>query len=234
MSFPTIFDWINKYAAWRGLPAVYIVLLLTLVILVVHDWRISLLALLGQYLVSGLLFVEVLEPRLASVKVLVGLFVCLILYVTGRQVYGGRQIRRELKTAVSAPIRQLRVGPFALSADTLFQIFLTALVLLVVLVLGQQERYSLPGIPMTLSFLNLAIYGLTLLGMFVLSLSGEPLRASMGFFLVLIGFELFYSVQEQSVTTLVGLAALNLIVATAVAYLAQVRQRMLLHHTDAS
>lgn len=208
MKFPTIFDWLNQFAPLRGLPAVYALLLLALLVLFVRDWRVSVLALLGQYLLAGLLFVELLEPRLAFVKVLLGLFVCLILYVTGRQVQG-------------APAEK------GTMADTLFRVFLAALTLLIVVLLSQRPAYWLPGIPAALSFLQLAIYGLLALGLLLMSLAGEPLRAGMGLLMALLGFDLFYSAQETALALLIALAAIHLLLALAIAYLAQVRRRVL-------
>lgn len=223
--FPTIFDWLDQFAALRGLPAVYALLLLALLILFIRDWRVSLFALLGQYLLAGLLFVEVLEPRLAFVKVLTGAFVCLILYVTGRQVQGARQIGKD--TAVHPPTGILHVGPFKLGVDLAFRILLVAIALLIVLVLSQRQAYWLPGIPAALSFLNQAIYGLLVLGLLALSLAGEPLRAGAGFFVALLGFELFYSAQTSAVALLFALAAINLLAAVAIAYLSQMWRRTL-------
>jgi hypothetical protein len=50
------------------------VLLTAVIIVVAWDWRLALLALAGQYLLAGLLFADVLDPRLMVVKVLNGLF----------------------------------------------------------------------------------------------------------------------------------------------------------------
>lgn len=231
MNFPTIFDWLERFAGVRGLPAVYGLLLLALLVLFIRDWRVSLLALLGQYLLAGLLFVEVLEPRLAFIKVLVGLFVCLNLYVTGRQTQAARRMKgtqaATTTTEATPPLRQARLGPLVITADALFRLFLTAVVLLIVVVLSQRPAYWLPGIAESLSFLQVAIYGLLLLGLLIMSLAGEPLRASMGLLMALLGFDLFYSAQETTLALLVALAAIHLLLTLAVAYLAQVRQRVL-------
>jgi hypothetical protein len=90
MTIPTIFDWLDRLGFLRGSPAVYLVLLTAVIIVISWDWRLSLATLAGQYLVAGLLFVEILDPRLAMVKVLAGLFVCIILAITAGQVNWGR------------------------------------------------------------------------------------------------------------------------------------------------
>ena len=89
LTFPTIFDWLERLDFLRGLPAAYLALLAAGILTVIWDWRVAILALVVQYFAVGLLYAEVLDPRLAIVKLLVGVFVCLILYFTARQVGWG-------------------------------------------------------------------------------------------------------------------------------------------------
>ena len=48
--FPTIFEWIERFDFLRGLPAAYVIAIMAIVLLVVRDWRVSVFALLVQYL----------------------------------------------------------------------------------------------------------------------------------------------------------------------------------------
>ncbi|MCP4425974.1 MAG: hypothetical protein GY803_15890 [Chloroflexi bacterium] len=208
----------------RGLPATYIVLLTAVLIVMAWDWRLSLLALTGQYLVASLLFVDVLDPRLAVVKLLIGLFVCLILYMTARQVNYGR-----LPTDVSANEvaefglgNRSRVGPYRLPAVPL-RVLAAIIVLLVVWIVAQRPGFGLPALPVEAAHLNLAVYGLAGLGLLGLSLTADPLPAGLGLFILMTGFELYYSALEQSAALLAALAAANLALALAVAYLTQAR-----------
>ena len=228
MTIPTIFDLLERFSYLRGMPAATVVLLAAVIIVVLQDWRLSLLALAVQYLFAGLLFVDLLDPRLAIVKVLVGLFVCLILYLTARQVNWGRlpvdvtedevaQLNRE---------RRLRVGATVLPTTTPFRIFLALMVALVVVTLAQRPGYQLPAVPESLGYLHLAVYALAGLGLLALALTAEPLQAGMGLFMFLSGFELFYSALEQSIAMLAALAAVNLVVALVIAYLTQARHAL--------
>jgi uncharacterized MnhB-related membrane protein len=90
MNIPTIFDWIERFDYLRGEPAVLILLVTAAIVALFWDWRLALFALIVQYLVAALLFIDLLDPRLAIIKVLVGMFVCLMLYFTARQVNYGR------------------------------------------------------------------------------------------------------------------------------------------------
>jgi hypothetical protein len=225
MTIPTIFDWLDRLDFLRGSPAVYLVLLTAVIIVISWDWRLSLATLAGQYLVAGLLFVEILDPRLAMVKVLAGLFVCIILAITAGQVNWGR-----LPTDVTSaemtqlePVRRVQLGPFRVPADVPLRLFLAAGMLVVVLIVAGRPSYQLLVVEENLDYLNLAVYALVALGLLGLSLTTEPLQAGMGALMFLTGFELFYSALDQSGTMLAALAAVNLVVAIAIAYLIQAR-----------
>lgn len=220
--FPTIFDLLERFGFLRGWPAAYLVLVLAVVIVVVRDWRVSVLALAGQYLMAALLFVDVLDPRLAIVKVFIGLFICLILYITARQVNWGR-LPVDITPAEAVQLRnerQIRFGSFLLPTTFPFRLLLALMVALVVWVLGQRPEYSLPVVPEQVNLAVLALVGMGLLG---LSLTTEPLKAGMGLLTFLMGFELFYSALDQSVAMLALLSAAELAVALVLAYLTQAR-----------
>ena len=79
IEIPNIIEFLNFFDFLRGYPSAYLVMITAALILIVRDWRWSLLFLALQYLVAGFLFADVLLPHLAFMKVLVGMFVCLIL-----------------------------------------------------------------------------------------------------------------------------------------------------------
>lgn len=219
---PGILDFLRFLEPLRGLPSVYIVVFTAGLLLILHDWRLSLLALLGQYLIAGLLFADVLLPYLAFVKVLVGMFVCLILYLTARQANWGTlpeditkdeaiQLRKE---------RMIRFGPYLLPTELPFRLFSGLMIILATWSLSQQPSYHLPAVP---DHFNLAVFALIGLGLTTAGLTTEPLRAGLGLLTLFTGFELFYSALEQSTDVLLSLAIANLTVALVVAYLTQVR-----------
>jgi hypothetical protein len=221
-SFPTIFDWLERLDFLRGEPAAYLVLVAALIIVVIRDWRASILALAVQYLAGGLLFVDVLDPRLSIVKILVGLFICLILYFTCRQVGWGR-LPEDISPEEAVQMRRegrLRFGRYLLPTSLPFRLLLGLLAVMVVLTLAGQSVFRLPIVP---EHVNLAIYALAGLGLVALALSSEPLRAGLGLLTFLLGFELFYAALEQSVAMLAVLAALDLLLAVMLAYLIQRR-----------
>ena len=227
---PTIFEWIDRLSFLRGLPGVYLLLVTAVFIVFVGDWRLMLLAFAGQYLVAGLLFVEALDPRLAIVKVLAGWFVCLILYMTGRQADdGGGGNGRSPANANAARITNLGQGnkvrgnAYRLLSAISFRLVAALIILLSAWVLSQRPGYFLLALPSELAYMTFAVYGLIGLGLLGVSLTADPLRAGLGVLMLMTGFELYYSVLEQSVVVLALLAAVNLILALAISYLTQAR-----------
>ncbi len=213
-ALPTLFDWLNRLEPFRGLPAVYALALLSLTILVVRDWRITLLALAGHYLLSGLLFADVLLPHLAFVKVLTGLFVCLIFYMTARQA-------QPLPAPETGQPWRLRLGPFVVANTWLWRAFAGLLAALLAIYLGQRPGLFLPGMGAETAHINGAVFLLFTLGLLQMSLARDAWQIGVGFFLALTGFELFYNNLEQSPGILAALTAVNLVISLAVAFLAQ-------------
>ena len=225
MNIPTIFDWLTRFEFLRGLPAVYLVLLTAVFIILVWDWRLALIGLAGQYLLAGLLFVDILDPRLAMIKVLVGLFNCLILTITAGQVNWGRlppDVTLEEMSQLE-PVQRIQVGPLRVPANVPARLLWAAVMLVVVLVVAGRPSYQLVAVDENLAYLNLAVYALVAMGVLGLTLTTDPFQAGIGALMFLMGFELFYGVLEQSNTVLATLAAVNLIVTIAVAYLTQAR-----------
>lgn len=226
MSIPSIFDWLEYAAPLRGNPAVFIILITSIFIAVFWDWRLSLFALIVQYLVASLLFVDLLDPRLAIIKLLVGMFVCLILYLTARQIDYGK-IPEDLTVAERKQLfgdKKIIIGRWALPRRMLTRIIATAIALLAIWLLTSRFSFSLPGIPDNLAHINRAILILMGLGLVGITTSRHALPAGMGLYTFLTGFELYYATLEQSIVMLAALAAFNMTIALAVAYLSQAQK----------
>ena len=87
---PTLFDLLDRLAFLRGMPAVILLLLVAFVAVTAWDYRLTIPAVLAHYLLAGLLFVDVIELRLAFVYTLNGVFISAILLITAAQVNWGR------------------------------------------------------------------------------------------------------------------------------------------------
>lgn len=223
MNFPNIFEWLDSFSFLRGYPAALLILLTAVLIILSWDWRVSLAALATQYFATALLYTEILTPQLAIVKLLVGWFVCLILYMTARQVrWGGMpdDITPE-EAAQYHHIEFVQLGPLRVPKSFPVRTILVAVVLLVILWWTQSQTSNLPVFANSPDYFNLAINTLVGMGLLGLATTTEPLKAGMGLLMFLAGFELFYASLEQSAIILMLLAAVNLIIALVISYLTQ-------------
>lgn len=201
-------------------------------ILIGRDWRFLILALLIQYVLVGIVLSRMVRPDIATLKVMIGAFICPILFLSARQVStnavsisvtmvereaGGRfsvMDWRNLYVVVSllkGRARRLYQPP---ATGTTFRIFAALLMILIVTTLG--NTFALPGLSPSV---NTAVYWLVLAGLVTLILSEDPMKVGLGLFTTLTGFELFYATVEHSLL-LTGLwGAINLLIALVIGYL---------------
>ena len=219
---PNILDFLEFLSFLQGTLGVIVVLLTAAIIFVVRDWRLSLFALAVQYLVIGLLFAELLLPHMAFMKVIVGLFITLMLYIAARQVNWGN-LPEDVSPEEAVQLnkdRLIRLGPYMLPTDTPFRLILAVTIGLLVVGISQRPLLQLPVVS---DDLNTVIIGLAAYGLVGMSLTTEPFKAGLGLLMFMTGFELFYSSLEQSAAMLVMLATVNLVLTLAISYLVQAR-----------
>jgi hypothetical protein len=229
VTIPTIFDWLERLDPLRGYPTVLIILVTATLIALFLDWRLALFALTVQYLAASFLFTDLLDPRLAIIKLFVGMFVGLILYMTARQVDYGR-LPEDLTPEEIIHLKEekrVTLGRWRLSRGLAVRLMAISLTIVLLLIITQLSLVRLPGTPQDLPYINAAILILMSLGLVGLLTNRDPIPAGMGFFTFLTGFELYYAGLNQSVSMLAAFAALNLVAALAVAFLAQVRRASL-------
>jgi len=171
------------------------------------DWRASVLALVAQYVLAGLLLTRVIRPEIATIKTLIGAMICVVLYVTARRVGWGRLPLEEGEEPPSWWLLALMMGvPFRI---------LAALMALA-LAFSAALRMPLPNVP-----LEVTVGGFTLgmVGIFAIALAREPLKGGIGLLTVMTGFEMFYSSVEQSLVVVGFLGLVNLGIALGISYL---------------
>jgi hypothetical protein len=162
----------------------------------------------------GLLLTRLIQPQVALTKVLIGALVCVVLYLTGRLASTGKEeptSEQEAAEDSDTPLRAIRGGPSL--ADFAFRLLTALFVGLAVYTLS--KRYPLPEVP---SDIALACYWLASLGLLVLMLTDEPLKAGMGLLTLITGFEMFYSALERSLSVVGFLGIANFLIALAIAY----------------
>lgn len=203
------------------------------VILVGRDWRALILALLAQYILVGLILSRLVRPDIATLQVMIGAFICPILFLSARQVSqsslplvlttngsgGFRQAGWRRSFYLLASLMKGRDRGRRLPATGfMFRIF--ALLLMILVALTVSSSAPLPGLAPSV---NTAVYWLVLAGLITLVLTEDPIKVGHGLFTVLTGFELFYATVETGLL-LIGLwGAVNLLIALAVGYLTVIK-----------
>lgn len=187
-------------------------LLITGAVLVVfEDWRLTLWALLAQYVMVSLLLVRVMPLRVALIKVIVGGMVCMILYLTARHARWRRQ-----SAAIESHHEFPSVAPFfdVLPMNVWFRLLVAVLAAVVTHAVG--TKYALVDEPIGVSQ---ACYWLVLTGLLVVILARDPLKVGVGLLTFQAGFEVLFATLEKGLSVAALLGAINLLVALAVSYL---------------
>jgi hypothetical protein len=214
---PTIWSLIEQLQFVSLDLAVLLLFLTAGTIVLVRDWRLSLLALLVQYLVAGLILSRVVRPEIAVAKVLAGLLICPILYLSARQagwseIVGARFQARRLFSW------RRTLGWEVFPAGHIFRFLAVLLMILTATTLGR--TYTLAGSQPPFAT---AVYWLILAGLLLLILTEEPLKAGQGMLTALTGFELVFTTLERSLLLMALWGAVNLLIALAIGYLTVVR-----------
>jgi hypothetical protein len=201
------------------------------VILVARDWRTLILALLIQYILAGLILSRLVRPDIATLKVMIGAFICPILFLSARQVSARSSLlhlpengqghslanwRRifSLKSLLKGQSRRQRPA----ATGFFFRLAAASLIILVATTLS--SSLTLPGLSPTITT---AVYWLVLAGLGTLILTEEPIRVGHGLFTIFIGFDLYYTTLERSLLMTGLWGAVNLLLALAIGYLTIVR-----------
>lgn len=208
-------------------------------ILITRDWRFLILALLTQYILEGLILLRLVRPDIAVLNVLIGAFICPILFLSARQVSahsfslptfsGGQPGRKEKllaawrrhllsKTFISDMARTRR----AAATGAIFRIFIGLIMMLVVTTFS--KTFPLPNLATSVT---IAVYWLVAVGLTILILTEDPMKSGHGLLTALSGFGLFYATLESSLL-LTGLwGTVNLLIALAIGYLTVVKGTIL-------
>ena len=180
---------------------VYTCLLMALINLVRRQWLVNMGALALQYGMVFLLLITFRNPSLGIIKLLVGLMVTLILYLTLVSLGTLQPLQYIFRFSLGEIFRGL-AGIFMIIAVTLFTPGL------------RTEVFPLTSLPVLTASLGLVILGLLQRGMIT-----EPLYVIIGLLTFLSGFELLYGSMEFSTVLEALFAAVNLGLALVGAYI---------------
>lgn len=204
------------------------------IILIVRDWRTLIIALLIQYILVGIILSRLVRPDIAALKVMIGAFICPILFLSARQVVMGMtpiatlmEKREGFGQTIQSWWRNfsfisLIVGRYRrrrqAATGLAFRVLLSLLLVLIAVTLS--NTFILPGLS---ADLTTAVYWLVLVGLVILTLTEDPMKAGHGLFTLLTGFDLYYSTLEKSLMITGLWGAINLLLALAIGYLTVVR-----------
>jgi hypothetical protein len=209
-AFSTFFDFM------AGTPAVIGLSLAALIIFLIADWRLSLAALLLQYVLVGLALTRAIQPEVAIVKIVVGVTVIPILYLGARHLPGKGGTGEA--DAQGARFLGLDVGWDAGPLGLPLRILAVLLAVLALVRLYGPVRLPLvsAGVPIDVT---LAAIWMATMGIMGLVLSGGPLRVAAALLTILSGFDLVYATLERSLAIVGFYGALTLLTAFAFSYL---------------
>ncbi|GIK36423.1 MAG: hypothetical protein BroJett011_02560 [Chloroflexota bacterium] len=196
------------------------------IILVARDWRTLILALLAQYILAGLILSRLVRPDIAALKVMIGAFICPILFLSARQVSTrlslfspfaekGQGFSRWWQNFSLTSLllgRERRRAP----AATGFTFRILAVALMIIVTTTLSGTFALPNLSLNVTT---AVYWLVLAGLVTLILTEDPMRVGHGLFTVLTGFDLYYTTLEKSLMMTGLWGAVNLLIALAIGYL---------------
>jgi hypothetical protein len=177
--------------------AAAVILITSVGLLIVRDWRLSILLLSGQYLCMFVLVLQHWPLGMASVKVVAGWMASAILGMTRSGI---------------PEVSEEGFWP----RGRLFRLFAAGIVWLMVAAVT-------PGVSTMMADAGFAVTGGSLLlmgmGLLHLGITDSILRLTIGLMTVLSGFEILYSAVEGSVLVAALLAIINLGLALAGSYL---------------
>ena len=213
------------FAFLAGVPAIAGLILTGVTIFLTSDWRLSLTALLVQYVLVGMALTRFVQPELAIVRVLVGVLVVPILYLTARRIQEVRAPEPGRGTGdrfLGLPVGW-NAGPLGLP----LRLLTVLLVGLALIRFFPNYRAALPtlageGVAVPPDIIFVAFW-LGTMGLVSMILSGDALRVGPALLTIMAGFDLVYAGLQSNLAVTGFFGALTLLAALAFSYLAAVQ-----------
>jgi hypothetical protein len=205
----------DLFATLAGVPAMAGLVLTALIVFLTSDWRLSLTALLVQYVFVGLALTRFLQTEVALVKILVGVLAVSILYLTARRIQEEASSQQNVGDSPRLLGLSIRwgAGPLGLPLRLLTVVLLT---------LGLVRLFTGYRFPLAPADISFVVFWMGSMGIMGLVLSSDPLRVATAMLTILTGFDLVFAALEPSLTIAGFWGALTLMAALAFSYLAAV------------
>lgn len=192
------------------------------------------MALLAQYILVGIILSRLVRPDIAVLDVLIGAFICPILFLSARQVAvnplsilaiaksqpqsHNKVVAWWQKFSLAFPLKGGGQNRGVAPTGFGFRVFIGLVMILVTLTLSRS--FPLPALTLTVTT---SVYWLVLAGLVIITLTEDPMKVGHGLLTLLSGFGLFYITLERSLL-LIGLwGSMNLLIALAIGYLTVVK-----------
>ncbi len=175
-------------------------------LVLISDWRLSLLAFAAQYVLIASLLSTLVPPQIALVRVIAGALAAAILYITARQnAQLGRRARREQRLQLPPPFL---IG---------WHFRAVALVLVAVTVIALTEATILLTVPVLFWLVSLWLMGS---GLLIVALTRDVFKYGQGLLTFTAGFGALYLALDSGLAIYGALNTADLIIALALAHLA--------------
>lgn len=210
----------NAFSFIAGVPSLVGLILAAAIIFLTSDWRLSLTALLVQYVLAGLTLTRSIQAEIAIIKILTGVLAVAVLYLsaTSTQVANNSQKSTDGQQflglqlgwgagPLGLPLRILTLIMVALAAIRFFEEYQALLPVL---------DSGAPMVPPDIAFISMWLAATGIIGLVV---SGEPLRVAPAVLTILTAFDLVYVALEPDLAIIGFVAALTLMAALAFSYL---------------
>ena len=195
-------------------PALFALIAGAAALVLISDWRITLLALAVVYASASVLSTQLVLLEVAGVRLITGLLVVTILGLSSMQVNRGGAGGGE-------PRSWLR---FELPTSWPFRLMATLMAVVVAGYLAADPSLALPGLN-GFAALNTSAYMLIVLSLLNLGLTEEPMNTGSALLTLLVGFQLMYVAVEPAYAIVALMAASEFCIALAVSYLVVLQYR---------
>ncbi len=200
MDIQSLLERLSFLAATPAILGVFVTLGMALVS---QRWQVQVLGLTILYFFVGLLHTQVIRPEVALIKALIGWFICLTLYITGRYI--------DTQSAEHAP----KGKRWGIAPD--MPLRLLVLLAAFVIAYASTVRIPFPQVPPHVGF---ACYLLIVTGLFLTGMSEKPMQVGIGLISFLTGFDLFFGALEPSLAVAGLIGAVNFLVTLATTFMA--------------
>lgn len=207
---PSLDDLARAFASVSTFQLLLGLLASVAIVILVADWRLSLLALAIQYILVAVLLSTLIPLQIAVVRMIAGGFVATMFYITARRVYVSR---RQRAPGEPLPDERLRGDVFWMNLPFRF----VALSLVALSVIGLSGQFVLLNASTLFWVTGL---WLALGGLVAIALTRDALKLGIGLLFFTSGFGIIYLAIDNSLLVYALLVISDLVIALAISHIA--------------